>query len=166
MEKETLLHRVAPCSLLCYTCLASKDGAFSECGPRLDRYCEGVCEFLTEVCGLTGEERAKHEAFFEEFHGALKQLSGGACQGCRSDVKSGCLGDCVVPDCIKQHGVDFCGECKEFPCQMAKEYFSKNHPSLGKRWEKGNLRIREIGIEGYYEEMKDISHYAHHKKKD
>lgn len=165
MKKEELLYRVAPCSMLCYTCLALRDGAFSECAPRLDKYCEGVCEFLAKVCGLSGEELERHNAFFEEFHGSLKQLSGGHCHGCRSDasLKQGCLGGCIIPDCVKQHGVDFCAECTEFPCQAAKDFFSA-HKNSGRIWEEGSGRIREIGAEAYYEEKKDTSHYIHHKK--
>lgn len=165
MEKEKLLHFLAPCSLLCYSCLALRDGAFSECAPRLFAYSEGVCEFLAESFRLPPEERKKHEAFFDEFYSALGQLSGGGCHGCRSDAahKKGCLSGCVIPDCVKERKIDFCAQCEDFPCQRAEKFFARD-PRLLRRWQEGSRRIREIGAGRYFEERKDVSHYIDYKK--
>lgn len=163
MKKEKLLHYIAPCSLLCYTCLALKDGAFSECSPRLSGYCEGVCEFLS--LNMPEDERDKFHLFFNEFQNALKQLSGGMCHGCRNvpSSKKGCIKGCVIPDCAQERGVDFCAECNEFPCQKAKDFFATHSNKITKIWEDGSKRIKEIGIEAYFEEKKNLSHYIHYK---
>ena len=164
MEKEKLLNYIAPCSLLCSTCMAYKGGPVTECAKRLQVYCEGMCEFLSQ--NQSEEDRKNTRAFFDNFNAALWNLSGGSCHGCRSDSdqKGGCLSGCVVPECVKEHGIDFCAECNEFPCQKAKEFFGSVGGSLDKVWEVGSRRIREVGIETYYDEKKDVSHYLHYKK--
>ncbi|MCI8441461.1 MAG: DUF3795 domain-containing protein [Provencibacterium sp.] len=131
MEREKLLHYLAPCSFLCYTCLALRDGAFSECAPRLLAYSEDVCEFLTESFRLPPGEQKEQEAFFDAFYGTLGQLSGGGCHGCRSDaaLKRGCLSGCGISDCVREREIDFCAQCEEFPCRKAEEFFGKDPPA-------------------------------------
>lgn len=169
MKNEQILKYVAPCSLLCYTCLAFKDGAFSECAPRLSAYSEGVCEFLAQTYGsqMSEEEREKHHSFFNEFHNALRQLSGGFCQGCRNDSsdKRGCIEGCVIPACVKDHEVDFCAQCDEFPCQRVKDFFITQGEKFIRVWENGSRQIQEVGIDAYFEQKKNASHYLHYKEK-
>ncbi len=166
MEKEKLLQYAAPCSLLCYTCMGFREGVFAECGPKLHACSEGICEFLADVSGLSGEERKKHFAFFREFRDSLSHLSGGSCHGCRSDdsLKSGCIGGCVIPACVKEHGVDFCGQCPDFPCEKGRSFFDGVDSRIRQTWETGSARIREIGPEAYVEEKKNVSHYAHYAR--
>lgn len=167
MEKEKLLNYVAPCSLLCCTCMACKEGFLTDCAKRLKNYCEGVCEFF---CQNQSEEQQKEtKAFFQNFDGALWNLSGGSCNGCRNSDHSygtGCIGGCPIPECVKKHGIDFCAECNEFPCQTVKDFFASGNKTLIKVWENGNTRIKEIGAEAYFNEKKNISHYIHYKNKE
>jgi hypothetical protein len=50
--------------------------------------------------------------------------------------------------------VDFCFQCPEFPCDNTG--FDEH---LFKRSVQINLRIQEIGIEKYYEEIRDKPRY-------
>ena len=162
MEKEKLLKYVAPCSLLCYTCMGCKDGAIPEYAGKLYNCMQGVGEFRASHM----PENAKQEwySFFDGFMETLDNFTKATCPGCRVDPQHGStIGDCIIPDCVKEHGVDFCAECNEFPCQKAKN-FCAGHTGLNKVWENNNRRISEIGIEAYFEENKDVSHYIHHKK--
>ena len=56
---------------------------------------------------------------------------------------------------IKEKGLDFCFECQEFPCKEA-----DFEPMLKAKWLHANERMKEIGVEAFFEENKDKSHYA------
>ncbi|MCL2772587.1 MAG: DUF3795 domain-containing protein [Oscillospiraceae bacterium] len=153
MEKEKLLNYIAPCSLLCYTCMSFKDGPSSTSAKKVYNYSDGWGEFYNTLIPEEKREEAYKE--FSAFQNTLKFLGGASCPGCRNNPQSnksgwGCAEGCVIPACVKEHGVDFCAECDEFPCQTCDNTGSK--------------RIKEIGIEAYFEEMKDISHYIRYKK--
>lgn len=54
-----------------------------------------------------------------------KKKEAGLCQGC-IESDGHCeewtqSGGCPIYKCAKEHGVQFCGLCKEFPCQGLKE---------------------------------------------
>jgi hypothetical protein len=56
---------------------------------------------------------------------------------------------------LAHHGVDFCFECADFPCDKA-----DFEPMLKPKWLKANERMEAIGPEAYLEEAKSKSHYA------
>lgn len=169
MDKERLLNYVAPCSLVCYTCMGCKEGAVAECAKKLYAYNEGVCEF--RGLHMSEDEKKKWEAFFREFHETLSNMSTAYCPGCRKFFENdyghgfGCLGDCMIPACVKEHGIDFCAECNAFPCNKARNMFARHDDSIGEAWEKGSRRLHEVGLEAYFAEKKDVSHYLHYKEK-
>ena len=163
MDKQQLLHYVAPCSLFCYTCPALKDGAVSECAQKLCNYLEGYYDFNDENIP------EKYRSWLPEFESFYKKLEGytkSRCPGCRDNPSpgAGCVEGCVVPSCVKEHEVDYCAECSEFPCQKAKDFFLTLNIVIERDWELGNKRIKEIGIEEYFNEKKEVSHYISYKK--
>lgn len=163
IEKQKLLHYVAPCSLLCYTCPGLKDGAISGCAHRLCKYFEGYYDFND------ANIPEQYHSLLDEFEAFYLKLDGytkASCPGCRNNPSTGigCIEGCVVPSCVKEHGVDFCAECQEFPCQKAKDFFTTVNNIIGSDWEAGSKRIREVGIENYFNEKKDLSHYISYKK--
>lgn len=162
MDRKSLLQYVAPCSLLCYTCPALKDGAISQCASKLCRYFDGYYDF--NVANIPEQYRAWLTEF-KSFYQSLEQYTNRPCPGCRNNPHgAGCIDGCVVPPCVKEKGIDFCAECAEFPCQNAKNFFSTVNDTIGKDWENGNKRIAEVGIEKYFEERKELSHYISYKK--
>jgi hypothetical protein len=50
--------------------------------------------------------------------------------------------------------VNYCAECSEFPCGKAKDFFATINKIIGQGWESGNKRIKEVGIEKYFNEKK------------
>ena len=80
-ETEKLLDRIAPCSLLCYTCTGFRDGPVSACAGQLSVYLEGFCEMRETY--LSEDARKAWRSQFDEFHNTLKHMSGGSCPGCR-----------------------------------------------------------------------------------
>jgi hypothetical protein len=77
------------------------------------------------------------------------------CYEC-SGKASGCIAGCIVPQCVKQHGVEYCGYCPELPCDNNNVTFS---PNVLRKWLEGNEFIRENGIESYFEKNKMLSYY-------
>lgn len=45
--------------------------------------------------------------------GACPTFLKGSCKGCVFEHEKG---DCFSRDCVIEKGLNFCGECKEFPC--------------------------------------------------
>lgn len=153
-DRLRLLDYVAPCSLLCFNCLDSVHGAIPECVAKLCKYLDGFYNFNNEDLSAPPD---KFAVFYRELEGLAKPR----CPGCRNGAVpgSGCVEDCVVPSCVKEHNVDYCADCHEFPCQTAKSFFSEMNDSICNDWLNGNMRIKEIGIENYFDERKDASHY-------
>ncbi len=51
------------------------------------------------------------------------------CKGCVEQRKKG---DCYTRDCVLQQGINYCGECKNFPCQIILS--RENVTILDKAW--------------------------------
>lgn len=158
-----LLNYVAPCSLLCYTCPAYKDGVISKCASKLCNYFEGYYDFND------ANLPEKYRSYLDEiktFYNKLEKYTKRPCVACRNNPSSGtgCIEGCVIPSCTKEHNVDFCGECSDFPCKKANDFFAKINNTILSDWKNGSQRIKEVGIRQYFEEKKDVSHYISYKK--
>jgi len=148
MEKSELLRLIAPCGLVCYTCDGFKGGVINEAAKKL-LYVLGSYDSFLKSCPGSRPISGKYDDFKE----VLKYLADVKCNGCRQDhcMDSGC----IVLGCTKGQGIDFCYECKEFPCTK-----SNFQDGLKEKWIRKNNRIKEIGIEKFFEEEKNIPHYA------
>ena len=148
MKKDELLKKVAPCGLLCYTCTAAKDGAIQHHSQKLTALLEGFDRFAERFSDH--ESRSKNYPVFKD---VLQMFSGAGCEGCRSGK---CMyPGCQVSPCIMQKEIDFCFECGEFPCD--KVDFDR---SLKAMWIIATRRMRTVGVQAYYNENKDKSHYT------
>lgn len=148
LEQLDLTEIIAPCGLNCGKCLAYEKGAIREhsqalrqlLGPNFDAYAERFSTMEPAFRDWPGFKRL------------LEFLNQGRCGGCR---QSGCLFTaCGVHTCIKNKGVNFCHECAEFPCT--------NHglpPILEQRWRQNNETLKQIGIDRYFEKIKDLPRY-------
>lgn len=148
MEDNEILSRLAPCGLDCSKCVGFADGNIRETSEKLlhllgnfDRYAERFSGFLPVFRNYT------------QFKEVLTHFSQAGCQGCRN----GACGypDCGVVSCYRDKGVDFCFQCDEFPCDK-----TNFDPDLKQRWLKMNRRMKEIGVEAYFEETRDMPRYA------
>jgi len=141
--KETL----APCGLNCKKCQAYYEGDIKFNSLQLkqalgsfDRYAERFSMFMPVFKN------------YPQVKEMLELFTHGECRGCRSGV---CVNTaCRIPGCTTEHKVDFCCQCAEFPCEK-----SGLDPDLLKRWTEMNQRMREIGIEQYYEECINMPRY-------
>lgn len=82
----------------------------------------------------------------------LQYLTQADCDGCRNGTCK--YPGCGVVQCYISKGVDFCFQCKEFPCDK-----TNFDPHLKERWIMMNKRMKEIGVEKYYTETKDLTRY-------
>ena len=148
MNREELLRNVAPCGLVCYTCGGCDYGVLKECSKKLVNHLDGITDFLGKDTPSAKNIEAGYPMleFFMDFN----------CPGCRDENHNCQIENCVYRECTKSKQIDFCAECDDFPC---------NKPQLiPYEWEGANTRIREVGIERFFEEEKIKPHYAHFKK--
>jgi hypothetical protein len=154
MPKETLRDHVAPCSLFCYSCPGFTRGIICELSSKLHTYFEGFYEFTKKNAPEEYKSRAES---FKEFDEYLLRFTQPRCNGCRHNPNpESCIPGCFILECTQEQGVDYCGECRMFPCRKVKDLFD---PDVYRRWLRGNERIKEVGITQFYEEEKDKSHY-------
>ena len=92
-------------------------------------------------------------AKYPDFKEFLNHLSVATCQGCRKE-KCKLFKTCNVRVCSEEKQVDYCFQCSHFPCENTG--FDEH---LYKRFVAINRRMQEIGIEKYYEEVKDLPRY-------
>lgn len=150
--KEEIIESMAPCSLLCYTCPGYKKGKISELATQMCKYFEGYYNF--NALNLPEEHKGWLDEF-SKFHGKLEHYKQGNCEGCRN-IENGCMPNCFLLKCTKDHSVNFCGECSEFPCEKTKDFFEEG---LLQRWLDGNNKIKKIGFEAFFLVEKEKSHY-------
>jgi len=148
MKKNDLLRVIAPCGLLCYTCDAMKDGVINQAAKKLLYALTSYDSFLESSPGA----RPISEKY-SDFKEVLDYLANVKCNGCREDR---CLKtNCIVPECTHNRNILFCYECEDFPCD--KTGFPDD---LKEKWIRKNKRIKEVGIERFFEEEKEIPHYS------
>jgi len=75
------------------------------------------------------------------------------CHGCKSEVNSFYCRDCEIKDCATRKGVEFCGDCADFPCQFLLDLQKDEHPHHAVIL-KNMDRIKEIGLDDWLKEQK------------
>jgi hypothetical protein len=148
--RQDLLEKFGPCGLLCEKCFAFDKGPILNHAEQLKQNLGEFDNYAKRFATLLDEPKFGDYPIFKEFLGLL---SASNCQGCR---KQEChlFRNCKVKDCYKEKKVDFCYQCSDFPCDQTG--FDEN---LNQRWLKINQKIREIGLENYYSEIKDKPRY-------
>ena len=147
---NSLPEKFGPCGLLCEKCFAFEGGPIKNHAEQLKHYLGNFDNYAARFVTLLNEPTFEK---YKDFKDLLHLFSTGTCKGCR---KQEChlFSDCKVKDCYKTKNVDFCFECGEFPCD--KTGFDEN---LQQRWIKLNTEIREIGLENYYNRIKNKPRY-------
>jgi hypothetical protein len=114
---------------------------------KLAAVCGLFCPSCTLFIGSTEDpERLKWLA--NQFGASIKEVK---CHGCRADIRSTYCETCKIAKCAVEKGIDFCGECDEFPCDDLKA-FQAQMPHRIELWE-SHERIREVGWEQWFTEM-------------
>ncbi len=78
------------------------------------------------------------------------------CYGCRVSIRYPFCETCKMSECSKNKEIDFCVECKEFPCDDLKR-FQAARPHRIELWQ-AQKQIYESGYEMWYIDM--LKHYS------
>ncbi|MBI9083254.1 MAG: DUF3795 domain-containing protein [Desulfobacterales bacterium] len=147
MKYKEILDHLAPCGLNCSKCFACTRGDIANHSRELksllgnfDVYADRFSKFLPAFKD------------YPPFKRMLDHLAEPDCKGCREGTCK--YPNCGVVDCYREKGVDFCFQCEDFPCEN-----SNFDPHLKARWISMNRRMKEIGVEAYFEETKDLCRY-------
>lgn len=145
-----MLERIAPCGLHCGRCFAFADGEVRRAAGDLKRSLGNFGSYAARFVTVLQEPRFARYPDFQEFLTLLTETS---CRGCRKEACK-LFKSCNVRRCSAEHGVEFCYQCERFPCADTglDENLYRRHVDI-------NRRIREIGLESYYEEVRDKPRY-------
>jgi len=147
---EKIKKALGPCGLNCEKCFANADGGIKYHSRKLQELLGNFDIYAERFITLIDEPKFKN---YPAFKIMLDYFSETNCRGCRDECCK-LFKDCGVKECYKEKGADFCFQCDEFPCD--KTNFDDH---LRKRWIEINQRIKEIGIENYYYEIKEKPRY-------
>ena len=147
MQYHEIVNILAPCGLSCEKCFAFTRGEIASHSKHLQRLLGNFDVYAQRFSAFL-------PAFndYPSFKKMLSYLAEPDCRGCRQGTCK--YPDCGVVDCYQAKGVDFCFQCAEFPCDK-----TNFDPHLEVRWRRMNMRMRDIGVEAYYEETKDACRY-------
>lgn len=150
MDYEYIKSRLSPCGLHCGKCFAFKDGNIVQLSGQLKESLGEFDAYAERFISLLNEPTFSN---YPEFKSLLNLFSIPKCIGCREE-KCILYKNCKVRECSEKRKVDFCFQCNDFPCSDTG--FDEH---LYKRFQKINERMKRIGIDAYFNEIKDKSRY-------
>jgi len=116
-----------------------------------------VCGLYCPACSVfigTQEDPQRLESIAKQSNSTPEEIK---CFGCRSEKRFiFCEQDCKMFPCAQEKGIDFCGECEEYPCNDLKEFQAKM-PHRLELWE-AQEQIKKLGYEKWLEKME--KHYS------
>jgi hypothetical protein len=117
-----------------------------------DKKLAAVCGLFCPTCSLfigTIEDETRLQTISKRFQFPPEELKG---HGCRSEKRGlYCRKYCKITKCAAEKGIDFCGECPEYPCNDLKT-FQGQMPHRIELWE-SQERIKKVGYNKWYAEM-------------
>jgi hypothetical protein len=120
---------------------------------RLAAVCGLFCPACTVFIG-TREDPNRLALLSQRIGFPVEELR---CEGCRSDRRCFfCRDKCKMAACAAAKGLDFCGECGDYPCPELTD-FQAAMPHRIELWSSLE-RIRSVGYETWYTEM--IDHFS------
>ncbi len=125
--------------------------------PKVDKKLAAVCGLFCPACQVyigTKEDPERLRMMAKRTGRELEKLH---CHGCRSEKRCFyCETVCFMAKCAAGKGVEFCGDCAEYPCKGLKEV-QEQAPHRIELW-KSHAHRKEAGLETWYAEM--IEHYS------
>ena len=120
---------------------------------RLSAVCGLFCPSCTVFIGTT-EEPQRLKAIAEHHQQLVEDWT---CEGCRSEKRSHYREHyCHMAPCAIEKGLEFCGECDEYPCNDLQK-FQAERPHRIELWE-AQEGIAKVGYSQWFEEM--CEHYS------
>ena len=143
------MERIAPCGLHCGKCFAFKKGDIHEEAGKLKENLGNFAPYAERFSIALDPVFNDYPAFSR----LLDYIASASCGGCRKE-KCKFYKNCKVRSCTEAKGIDFCWQCESFPCHE-----TGLDENLYKRSVAINKKIKEIGLEAYYKEIKDTPRY-------
>ncbi len=147
MKYKDIVEIIAPCGSNCLKCAGYAQGEIKGHSGKL--------KILLGEFDAYAKRYSKSLPMFKNYP-AFKEIldffSQGSCSGCREGERK--FPTCTIAPCIREKELDFCFTCSEYPCDRG-----DFDPVIKKRWIQMNNRMKEIGIEAYYKEIKDNPRY-------
>jgi hypothetical protein len=150
MTYEQVKNSLAPCGINCSKCFSFSEGDIKIKSKELKNLLGNFDIYARRFVELLDEPVFKK---YPDFKDMLSYLSLVDCKGCRKD-NCRLFISCKVRDCYSKKNIDFCFQCEEFPCNNTG--FDEH---LYKRYIEINMKMKEIGVENYYNEIKDKPRY-------
>ena len=150
MTNQQIKTALAPCGLSCENCFAHVDGDIRKYSLKLKEKLGNFGIYAKRFETLLEESIFKKYPDFKEM---LDYFALENCKGCRNE-QCKLFKDCGVRNCHQKKQIDFCCLCDEFPCK--KTNFDED---LYKRWVMINEKIKETGLEQFYEKTKTRPRY-------
>ncbi|MBI5586267.1 MAG: DUF3795 domain-containing protein [Deltaproteobacteria bacterium] len=151
MEYESIKESLGPCGLCCETCFAHGNGDIRRYSQKLKEKLGNFEPYAKRFETLLGQPIFKKYPDFKEM---LDYLASENCRGCRNE-QCRLFKNCGVRPCHQEKQVDFCHQCKEFPCHRTN--FDER---LYEIWVRINEKIKSKGLEQYYEGTKTRPRYV------
>ena len=111
----------------------------------IDKKLAAVCGLFCPACTIyigTTEEPARLKVLAQRMQRPVEELQ---CNGCRTEKRCFyCRSICTMAKCAAEKGVDFCGQCPEYPCKDLKS-FQAATPHRIELW-KSQERIKDSRI--------------------
>ena len=118
-----------------------------------DKKLAAVCGLYCEACTLyigTKEDPERLKALAARFQVSEEAMK---CDGCRAAKRGPYCQTCKMSSCAAERGIDFCSDCKDYPCNDLKQ-FQAERPHRIELWDDLE-RIRDIGYKRWLEEIKE-----------
>lgn len=150
-DYEFIKKRLAPCGLHCGKCFAFAEGDIRHFSQQLKQSLGNFDIYAARFTELLQEPVFRK---YPSFKALLDHLTTVNCNGCRAE-KCKLFSNCKVRSCSEEKNVEFCFQCPDFPCRHTgfDEHLYQRHIEI-------NKRIKEIGVEAYYQEVKNLSRYT------
>ena len=150
MTYAKIINKLAPCGLNCAKCFAYDKGNIKKLSIDLQTNLGKFDIYANRFVELLDEPSFKNYPDFKEM---LNYFACVECKGCRND-ECKFFTACQVKQCSKDHSVDFCFQCSEFPC--SKHGFDEH---LTQRWIAIQNKMEKSSVEDYYKDIKDLPRY-------
>jgi len=111
-------------------------------------YCGLFCESCGVYIATINNDQEELERIATMMKTTKEEI---VCKGCRSDTLSRHCRNCFFKQCARNKKIDFCEECKEFPCVKLIE-FQKEMPHRAELFESARYR-KENGLQKWLKKM-------------
>ena len=119
-----------------------------------DKALVSVCGLYCRACGIYTSTRENNVENLQRIAMRMNVPLGEIrCNGCRTETRTAYCKNCFMVKCATEKGIDFCGQCSDYPCSEIKDFQSKM-PHRAELW-KSQERLQKIGWEKWFMEMAD-----------